>query len=51
MLRHTFCTLSMMRGVTQSVVQKWMGHTDLKTTLRYTHTLSKLPEPIVKKLE
>ena len=27
----------MMQGIDPRTVQKWMGHKDLKTTLRYAH--------------
>ena len=36
-LRHAFCSHSLMAGVDPRTVQKWMGHQDLKTTLRYAH--------------
>ncbi|MBI2506069.1 MAG: site-specific integrase [Candidatus Latescibacteria bacterium] len=36
-LRHAFCSHAMMMGIDARTVQKWMGHRDLKTTLRYAH--------------
>ena len=36
-LRHAFCSHALMAGVDPRTVQKWMGHRDLKTTLRYAH--------------
>jgi site-specific recombinase XerD len=36
-LRHAFCSHALMQGVAPRTVQKWMGHKDLKTTLRYAH--------------
>jgi integrase len=36
-LRHTFCSHALMQGIDPRTVQKWMGHRDLKTTLRYAH--------------
>jgi integrase len=36
-LRHAFCSHALMRGIDPRTVQKWMGHRDLKTTLRYAH--------------
>jgi len=36
-LRHAFCSHALMQGVDPRTVQKWMGHRDLKTTLRYAH--------------
>lgn len=35
--RHTCCTRLIRAGVNVPVVQKWMGHTQIATTLRYTH--------------
>jgi integrase len=37
-LRHTFCSHVQMQDVPPIEVQKWMGHKDLRTTLRYSHT-------------
>jgi integrase len=36
-LRHCFCSHAQMQGVSPRTVQQWMGHKDLKTTLRYSH--------------
>ncbi|MBT4500547.1 MAG: tyrosine-type recombinase/integrase [Gemmatimonadetes bacterium] len=36
-LRHAFCSHALMQGIDPRTVQKWMGHKDLKTTLRYAH--------------
>lgn len=36
-LRHAFCSHALMQGVDPRTVQKWMGHKDLTTTLRYAH--------------
>ena len=36
-LRHAFCSHALMQGIDPRTVQKWMGHQDLKTTLRYAH--------------
>ena len=36
-LRHAFCSHALMQGIDPRTVQKWMGHSDLKTTLRYAH--------------
>lgn len=39
--RHTCCTRLLQRGVDPIRVQKWMGHKDLTTTLRYLHLIHK----------
>jgi integrase len=35
--RHTCCSRMVQRGVPLPVVQKWMGHADISTTIRYAH--------------
>lgn len=37
-LRHTFGTLAVDGGASLVQVQAWMGHADIKTTMRYLHT-------------
>jgi site-specific recombinase XerD len=37
-LRHAFCSHAMMQGIDPRTIQEWMGHKDLRTTLRYAHT-------------
>ena len=36
-LRHAFCSHALMSGSDPRTVQRWMGHKDLKTTLKYAH--------------
>ena len=36
-LRHAFCSHALMQRIDPCTVQKWMGHKDLNTTLRYAH--------------
>ena len=36
-LRHTCCSRLSQAGVAPRVIMEWMGHADLKTTLRYMH--------------
>jgi integrase len=36
-LRHTFITLALMRGVPLPVVSRWAGHSNIAMTMRYFH--------------
>lgn len=36
-LRHTFASHAVMAGVPLEVVQKWLGHSDIRQTMRYAH--------------
>ena len=38
-MRHTFASLALMAGVDVPTVQKWLGHTDIQTTMRYIKIL------------
>lgn len=35
--RHTCCSRLVQAGVSLPVVQKWMGHATIQTTMRYAH--------------
>ena len=37
-LRHAFCSHALMSGIDARTVQRWMGHKNLPTTMRYSHT-------------
>jgi integrase len=37
MLRHTFASHAMMRGVPIRVLQEWLGHASIEMTMRYAH--------------
>jgi hypothetical protein len=36
-LRHTFGTMCAARGLDIVKIQKWMGHADIQTTMKYLH--------------
>jgi integrase len=40
-LRHTFGSLAVDGGASLVQVQAWMGHADVKTTMRYLHSKSR----------
>ena len=37
-LRAAFCSHAQLQGIPPLIVKEWMGHRDLTTTLRYSHT-------------
>lgn len=49
-LRHAFCSHALMQGIDPRTVQKWMGHRDLKTTLRYAHVSPDHEKAAIQKL-
>ena len=36
-LRHTFGTMCAAKGIDLVKIQRWMGHADIQTTMRYLH--------------
>lgn len=36
-LRHTFASHAVMNGVPIEVLQKWLGHSDIRVTMKYAH--------------
>jgi integrase len=48
--RHTCCSRLVQKGVPLPVVQKWMGHADIATTMRYAHIAPNAFEEAVKAL-
>lgn len=50
-LRHTFASYMVMSGVDLRTVQQVLGHTELKTTLRYSHLSTRHVQESVEKLD
>jgi integrase len=49
-LRHTFATHAVATGVPLSVVSRQLGHTDIRTTMRYAHHAPELTPGIFDRL-
>jgi len=49
-LRHSFCSHAQMQGIDARTVQRWMGHKDLRTTLRYSHVSADHEKAAIKRL-
>jgi len=50
LLRHTFASLALQRGVPLSVVQRWLGHANISTTERYAHLATRTGDNYVDRL-
>lgn len=50
-LRHTFATRAFERGGDSATIQKLMGHSDIRTTLRYAKVSSEMMRNVVAKLD
>ncbi len=49
-LRHTFCSHLVLRGVHARTIQKLAGHADLSTTEAYMHLISEVEEDAIRRL-
>jgi len=50
-LRHTFISHCALRGVPVNVIQKWAGHVDVSTTVRYMHLSPRAIEDAIRLIE
>ena len=49
-LRHTFCSQLVLRGVHVRTIQKLAGHAELSTTEVYMHLVSEVEEDAIRRL-
>lgn len=51
MLRHSFASHGLLRGVPLPVMQKWLGHSDISTTMIYVHSTSDETDHLIRSLD
>lgn len=51
LLRHSFATHLLDKGIDVTMIQKLLGHNDLKTTLRYLHVTNRDLQKVISPLE
>jgi integrase len=49
-LRHTFASHAVMRGVPMRQVQEWLGHASIVVTMRYAHLAEGIGEELIQRL-
>jgi len=50
MLRHTFASAAVMRGIPIRQVQEWLGHGSIVVTMRYAHLARGLGDELIRRL-
>jgi integrase len=49
-LRHTFASHAIMRGVPLELVQEWMGHATINMIMRYAHLAEGIGHELINRL-
>jgi integrase len=50
MLRHSFASHAVMRGIPIRQIQEWMGHADINVTMRYAHLSQGVGDELIQRL-
>jgi integrase len=50
MLRHTFASHAVMRGIPMRQVQEWLGHGSIVVTMRYSHLAAGIGDDLIRRL-